>query len=269
MVTISATVEAALVPWRPLGELFVSRGLISETELETALAEQAATGKRLGEILVDGGLVSGPDLTSALMDQLGLEISKEEGFGSGLWTEIKRRHRRVRQDGEDDDTDGGPPDVAFLVPVEPAVDAPEPEPEVEPEVEPEHEPYAPLPPAAVVDPEFEEDIEEIRAEYLALAPVEPEPELAGHGLAMPELEEVSELTVPEFPVPELGDVSELAESEAAPEPARAAGDDEVARLRAELEEARADVAHLREMLADSMTALAALTAERAGKPYTG
>src|SRR5438128_7603540 len=95
-------VEAAQVPWRPLGELFVKRGLISEAELETALAEQAATGKRLGEILVDRGLVSGPDLTSALMDQLGVEISKEEGFGSGLWAEIKRRHKRVRREDEDD-----------------------------------------------------------------------------------------------------------------------------------------------------------------------
>ena len=86
--------EAAHLPWRPLGELFVARGLITEAELETALAEQAATSKRLGEILVDRGLVSGPDLTSVLMEQLGVEISKEEGFGSGLWAEIKRRHRR-------------------------------------------------------------------------------------------------------------------------------------------------------------------------------
>ena len=91
--TINATVEAASVTWRPLGELFVGRGLITEAELETALAEQAATGQRLGEILVERGLVSGPDLTSALMDQLGVEISKEEGYGSGLWAEIKRRHQ--------------------------------------------------------------------------------------------------------------------------------------------------------------------------------
>ena len=95
---------------RPLGELFVSRGLISEAELETALAEQAATGKRLGEILVDRGLVSGPDLTSALMDQLGVEISKEEGFGSGLWAEIKRRHKRVRPDGSEEEEESEPQD---------------------------------------------------------------------------------------------------------------------------------------------------------------
>src|SRR5712692_10742351 len=115
-VTITANVEAAQIPWRPLGELFVGRGLISQAELETALAEQTATGKRLGEILVERGLVSGPDLTSALMDQLGVEISKEEGFGSGLWAEIKRRHKRVRPDDEEDhepDADAAPPIALF------------------------------------------------------------------------------------------------------------------------------------------------------------
>ena len=36
--TITANVEAAQSPWRPLGELFVRRGLITQAELETALA---------------------------------------------------------------------------------------------------------------------------------------------------------------------------------------------------------------------------------------
>ncbi len=43
--------EAARVPWRRLGEVLVGRGLITEQELERALAEQASTGERLGEIL--------------------------------------------------------------------------------------------------------------------------------------------------------------------------------------------------------------------------
>ena len=167
--------EAAHVPWRPLGELFVSRGLISEDELETALAEQAATGKRLGEILVDRGLVSGPDLTSALMDQLGVEISKEEGFGSGLWAEIKRRHRRVRHEGEDEqdgEYDESPPELALLRPVEDDTEPdfePEFEPVYAPEPEPEPEPFA-LPPAAVA-------VEAEPVEPVAWEPavVEPEP----------------------------------------------------------------------------------------------
>jgi chromosome segregation ATPase len=87
-------VEAAHVPWRPLGELFVERGLISELDLEEALAEQASTKERLGEILVRRNLISSPELTEALMEQLGREVAKEKGFGSGLWTEIQRRNSR-------------------------------------------------------------------------------------------------------------------------------------------------------------------------------
>jgi hypothetical protein len=208
-------VEAAQIPWRPLGELFVNRGLISQAELETALAEQAATGKRLGEILVDRGLLSGPDLTSALMDQLGLEISKEEGFGSGLWAEIKRRHKRMSPEGAlgDESRADGQPEIVLVPPIDDNEEsaAPQPEPEPEPIV---------LPPAAVaVDPELEQELEEIKAEYQPPAPIE------------------------------------------ALEP-----DDSTA-LRAELEEARADLTHLQEMLADAMTALSVLTAEAAGEPY--
>lgn len=84
--------EAAQIPWRPLGELFVEKGLISTDQLEEALAEQAATGKRLGEILVRNNLISSPELTQTLMEQLGREVAKEEGFGTGLWAEIRRRN---------------------------------------------------------------------------------------------------------------------------------------------------------------------------------
>jgi hypothetical protein len=89
--------EAASVPWRPIGELFVARGVITQDQLEEALAEQAASGKRLGEILVDRQLVSSPELTQALMEQLGRQVAKEDGFGSGLWSEILRR--TVRGEG--------------------------------------------------------------------------------------------------------------------------------------------------------------------------
>lgn len=63
--------EAASTSWRSLGELFVERGLISEADLERALAEQVATKRRLADILVRRGLVTGHDITSALMEQLG------------------------------------------------------------------------------------------------------------------------------------------------------------------------------------------------------
>ena len=86
--------EAASLPWRPIGELFVARGVITQDQLEEALAEQAASGKRLGEILVDRQLVSSPELTQTLMEQLGRQVAKEDGFGSGLWSEIQRRTAR-------------------------------------------------------------------------------------------------------------------------------------------------------------------------------
>jgi len=65
--------EAAHTSWRSLGELFVERGLISEADLERALAEQVATKRRLADILVRRGLVTGHDITKALMEQLGHE----------------------------------------------------------------------------------------------------------------------------------------------------------------------------------------------------
>ena len=65
--------EAAQTSWRSLGELFVERGLISEADLERALAEQVATKRRLADILVRRGLVTGHDITKALMEQLGQE----------------------------------------------------------------------------------------------------------------------------------------------------------------------------------------------------
>jgi hypothetical protein len=293
-VTIKANVEAAQIPWRPLGELFVNRGLISQSELETALAEQAATGKRLGEILVDRGLVSGPDLTSALMDQLGVEISKDEGFGSGLWAEIKRRHKRVSPEGalEHESRADGQSEITLVPPIEdneePA--APQPEPAPEPAFQPEPEPF--VAPAAAVDPELEQELEEIKAEYQLPAPIEvpdvpepapepefePEPELEPAAEAEPEPEPAAEVKPQPEPEP-------VAEAEPEPEPAPAAEaepepepepavdpepepEPEDAALRAELEEARADLAHLQEMLADAMTALTVLTAEAAGEPYT-
>lgn len=62
--------EAAQSSRRSLGEIFVARGLISEADLERALAEQFATRRRLADILVRRGLVTGTDITSALNEQL-------------------------------------------------------------------------------------------------------------------------------------------------------------------------------------------------------
>jgi hypothetical protein len=80
--------------------LLVDGGLITADDLEKALAEQKRTGRRLGEIVVERGLISWPALTKALAAQYGLEVVTENGFGTGLWTEIERRHEERRSGGD-------------------------------------------------------------------------------------------------------------------------------------------------------------------------
>jgi plasmid stabilization system protein ParE len=85
-------VEAAHIVWRPLGQLLVEQGMLTSSELERALAEQQKSGRRLGEIIVELGFVSGPELSNALAAQYGIELTTETGFGTGLRSEIQRRH---------------------------------------------------------------------------------------------------------------------------------------------------------------------------------
>jgi hypothetical protein len=90
-------VEAAHITWRPLGRLLVEQGLLTGDELERALTQQQATGQRLGETIVKLGFVSGPELASALAAQYGIELTTEKGFGTGLRSEIQRRHESDRK----------------------------------------------------------------------------------------------------------------------------------------------------------------------------
>jgi hypothetical protein len=90
-------VEAAHIAWRPLGRLLVEQGLLTSNELELALAKQQETGLRLGETIVKCGFVSGPQLASALAAQYGIELMTETGFGTGLRSEIQRRHESDRR----------------------------------------------------------------------------------------------------------------------------------------------------------------------------
>ena len=69
--------------WRPLGQLLVQRGLLTNEELEAALDEQDRTGALLGEILLRNGLLSKLALASSLHEQ-SLVQEHESGFGSGL-----------------------------------------------------------------------------------------------------------------------------------------------------------------------------------------
>ncbi len=89
--------EAAHITWRPLGRVLVEQGLLTDDELERALAEQQTTGQRLGETIVKLGFVSGPELAAALASQYGIELTTEKGFGTGLRSEIQRRHESDRR----------------------------------------------------------------------------------------------------------------------------------------------------------------------------
>jgi uncharacterized coiled-coil protein SlyX len=115
-------VEAARIPWRPLGRVLVEQGLLSENELECALEEQASTGRRLGETLVELGFVSHGALSLALTQQYGIEPKSETGFGTGLRAGIERRSDRDREDG----TEPQPPipDTMVLLRLVPETEAP-------------------------------------------------------------------------------------------------------------------------------------------------
>ena len=66
-------------PWRQLGELLVAEELLTEDELEQALAEQAKTGRLLGQIIVANGYLSAFSLARVLSEQHGVQLSPKEG----------------------------------------------------------------------------------------------------------------------------------------------------------------------------------------------
>src|SRR3954451_5091270 len=72
---------AASFPWRQLGEILASEGLLTRSELEEALGQQRRSGRLLGQILVHSGYVSSFALARALTAQHGVELrasGKEE-----------------------------------------------------------------------------------------------------------------------------------------------------------------------------------------------
>jgi hypothetical protein len=80
--------------WKPLGELLVEQSWITPADLEQALEEQEKTGRKLGQIVVENGFISVEGLTKVLLEQCGIDMSTEEGFGSGLREELSKRGGR-------------------------------------------------------------------------------------------------------------------------------------------------------------------------------
>jgi type IV pilus assembly protein PilB len=66
-----ATVQ---LPWRRLGALLLSEGLLTPDQLREAFEEQARSGDRFGSIVVERGWVTGADVAMALAKQAGLEF---------------------------------------------------------------------------------------------------------------------------------------------------------------------------------------------------
>jgi len=236
--------EAAHITWRPLGQLFVERGLITQDELEEALVEQRETRKRLGAILVARGLVSGPELTSVLVDQLGMELTKESGFGSGLWDEIRRRHpsRRTQPpagstNGDAEPDDSEPAEAPFAD--EPQADVP-----------PAHEP----PPVALV--------EDPPAPAPAFDPAEVKAELARQHAEFAVAQDVERAELQAALSAERAALeSALAEERAAREQAIA----ELAEVRAEAGARTAELGELATQVADLRTQIEQSTAKVAAE----
>ncbi len=55
---------------RPIGQILVEKGEISEVDLDAALAEQERSGRRLGEILIEQGRTSWLALARAIAEQV-------------------------------------------------------------------------------------------------------------------------------------------------------------------------------------------------------
>ena len=73
--------------WRPIGTLLVEKGLLTQRELDDALAEQKRSGRLVGQILVHSGALSAFALAQALTEQHGVELQTEADLGANARTQ--------------------------------------------------------------------------------------------------------------------------------------------------------------------------------------
>jgi hypothetical protein len=183
-------VESAEHARSPLGELLLSKGLVTEQQLDLALREQEQSGRPLGAILVERGVISGPALAVALAQQNGVDLATQRAFGTGLWAEIERRHRVAGERAGDNifklETAQHPPLEAV----------PDPDPELD-RLRAENQ-------------RLEEELERLRAESLSLRLVEEPQRPSSHLLFVPTPQRYLVLER-QGPPPEPGDGVELTE----------------------------------------------------------
>lgn len=94
--------DTATQPRRLLGRLLVEMDLISEDQLDDALAMQRARGDLLGEVLIAQGYATRLAIQDALAAQRGLLLEPDTGFGAGLRGALVRREGRSERSHESD-----------------------------------------------------------------------------------------------------------------------------------------------------------------------
>jgi hypothetical protein len=118
--------------------MLVERGLIDEQQLEMALREHASSGEPIGSVLVSLEYIPEEMLRHVLLEQCGLDMTRQEGFGSGLLGQLERRgvgHRTARESAPPIE-----PVAEKVEALEPSTSAPQPEPVVLAAAAPPQEP---------------------------------------------------------------------------------------------------------------------------------
>lgn len=97
-------VDHQVIAWRPLGQLLIERGLLTDEQLDEALVRQAQSGELLGALLVETSIVTAPLLTAILAEQAGVvwkplgELLVERGLLSA--SELEDALAEQRETGE-------------------------------------------------------------------------------------------------------------------------------------------------------------------------
>jgi endonuclease YncB( thermonuclease family) len=79
-----------------LGEILVQQKLLSEEQLQAALADQKRTGRKLGRVFVESGFVTEEQISGALARQLASRTSTSSSTTSTpSWCACCRKPRRA------------------------------------------------------------------------------------------------------------------------------------------------------------------------------
>jgi type IV pilus assembly protein PilB len=95
------TEEAVLSDGTPLGALLLREGLVTEAQLDAALAEQAHSDKPLGRVLIEAGTVSEADVVRTLARQVGLDfvdlttVMIDHGVVALITEAVARRYQAI------------------------------------------------------------------------------------------------------------------------------------------------------------------------------